>query len=73
MEPYELFRIDNHEGSTATPVSDEANVEELAHEMIEDADLPFDQKGKVRVVASLHRSSIYVHPYLYNDYACVVI
>ncbi|KHN08523.1 Putative ubiquitin-conjugating enzyme E2 24 [Glycine soja] len=44
VAPYEIFRIDKHEGSTATPVSYEANVEELTQEMI--VSQPSDKKGK---------------------------
>ncbi|KAK7412345.1 hypothetical protein VNO78_03800 [Psophocarpus tetragonolobus] len=46
VAPYEIFRIDKHEGSTATPVPYEANAELLSQEMIEHGSLPSDQNGK---------------------------
>lgn len=48
VAPYEIFRIEKHEGSTVTPTPYEINVEELTQEMIERGSLPSDQKGKVR-------------------------
>jgi len=49
VAPYEIFRIEKHEGSTVTPTPYETNVEELTHEMIEHRSLPSsDKKGKVR-------------------------
>ena len=59
VAPYEIFRIDKHEGSTATPVSYEANVEELTQEMI--VSQPSDKKGKVRAITSLCLISMYIH------------
>ncbi|RZB63551.1 probable ubiquitin-conjugating enzyme E2 24 isoform X2 [Glycine soja] len=44
VAPYEIFQIDKHEDSTATPVPYEANVEELTPEMI--GSQPSDKKGK---------------------------
>ncbi|KAG5010603.1 hypothetical protein JHK87_019118 [Glycine soja] len=47
VAPYEIFRIEKHEGSTVTPTPYETNVEELTHEMIEHRSLPSsDKKGK---------------------------
>ncbi|KAK7246508.1 hypothetical protein RIF29_41377 [Crotalaria pallida] len=46
VAPYEIFRIDKHEGLTATYVPFEENVEELPQEMIEQGSPPYDQKGK---------------------------
>jgi ubiquitin-conjugating enzyme E2 O len=48
VAPYEIFRVDKHEGSTATPVSYETNIEELAQEIVEHGILPSEQKVKVR-------------------------
>ncbi|WJX22286.1 (E3-independent) E2 ubiquitin-conjugating enzyme [Trifolium repens] len=45
VAPYEIFRVDKHEGSTATPVSYETNIEELAQEIVEHGILPSEQKG----------------------------
>lgn len=45
--PYEIFRIDKHEGSTETPVPYEADIEELTQEMTENGNLTSDKKGKV--------------------------
>jgi len=50
VAPYEIFRIGKHEASTATPVSYETNIEELAEEITEHGSLPSDQKGKVREI-----------------------
>ncbi|KHN10005.1 probable ubiquitin-conjugating enzyme E2 24 [Glycine soja] len=46
VAPYEIFRIEKHEGSTVTPTPFETNVEEFTHEIIEHRSLPSDQKGK---------------------------
>jgi hypothetical protein len=48
VAPYEIFRVDKHEGSTATPVSYETNIEELAQEIVEHGILPSEQKVNVR-------------------------
>lgn len=54
VAPYEIFRIDKHEGSTATPVPYEANVEEFSQEMIDHRSLSSEQKGKVRAINSMY-------------------
>ncbi|XP_057421797.1 probable ubiquitin-conjugating enzyme E2 24 [Lotus japonicus] len=46
VEPYEVVRIDKHEGSTLNSSTYERNVEELTPEIIEHGSLPSDQKGK---------------------------
>lgn len=46
VAPYEIFRIDKHEGSTATPVSYETNVVDSTQEIIDHGSLSSDQKGK---------------------------
>ncbi|KAK7400578.1 hypothetical protein VNO78_11788 [Psophocarpus tetragonolobus] len=46
VAPYEIFRVDKHEGFTVTPIPYETNVEELTYEMIEHGSLPSDQKRK---------------------------
>ncbi|KAI5426305.1 hypothetical protein KIW84_031924 [Lathyrus oleraceus] len=46
VAPYEIFRIDKHEGSTATLVSYETNVVDSTQEIIGHGSLFSDQKGK---------------------------
>ncbi|KAI9121132.1 hypothetical protein K1719_008165 [Acacia pycnantha] len=46
VAPHEIFRIDKHEGSTETPVPNEADIEELTQEMTEIGNLTSDKKGK---------------------------
>lgn len=53
VAPYEVFRFDRHEGSAATPVSYETNLEELTQEMIGHGSLSSEQMGKVREITSL--------------------
>ncbi|RYR36018.1 hypothetical protein Ahy_A10g051080 [Arachis hypogaea] len=60
--PYEIFRIDKHEDSTATPVPNEVNVEELSHEMIVHESLPSDQKGKDLLNCDSGRGNHEKHP-----------
>ncbi|TKY71699.1 ubiquitin-conjugating enzyme E2 24 [Spatholobus suberectus] len=62
VAPYEIFGIDKHEGSTATPVSYEANVEELSQEMIEHGSLASDQKGKDLLDCNGDRDNCEKHP-----------
>ncbi|CAL0309346.1 unnamed protein product [Lupinus luteus] len=46
VAPYEIFRIDKHEGSIVTPNPYEANLEELPQEMNEHGSPPSNPKGK---------------------------
>ncbi|KAE9597168.1 putative aminoacyltransferase, E1 ubiquitin-activating enzyme [Lupinus albus] len=46
VAPYEIFRIDEHEGSTVITNSRETNVEQLIQGMSEHRNLPSQQKGK---------------------------
>lgn len=64
VAPYEIFRIEKHEGSTVTPTPFETNVEEFTHEIIEHRSLPSDQKGKVRATFFFFFDVVYacVHP-----------
>ncbi|KAK7327883.1 hypothetical protein VNO77_21976 [Canavalia gladiata] len=62
IAPYEIFRIDKHEGSTATPVPYEANVEELTQEMSQHGSLPLDQKGKDLLDCNGDRENYAKHP-----------
>lgn len=52
VAPYDIFRIDKHEGSTVTPVPREGSVAELTQAMIERGSLHSD-KGKVRIMSFL--------------------
>ncbi|CAJ1961680.1 unnamed protein product [Sphenostylis stenocarpa] len=61
VAPYEIFRIDKHEGSTATPVLYEANVEEFSQEMTEHKSLS-DQKGKSLLDCNGDRDNCEKHP-----------
>ncbi|RDY02227.1 putative ubiquitin-conjugating enzyme E2 24, partial [Mucuna pruriens] len=62
VAPYEILRIDKHEGSTATPIPYEANVEELIQEKIEHGSLPSDQKGKDLLDCNENRNNYGKHP-----------
>ncbi|RYR15141.1 hypothetical protein Ahy_B04g071867 [Arachis hypogaea] len=44
VAPYEVFRIEKHEGSSVISIPHETNVDELPQEMIEHRSLPFDKK-----------------------------
>ncbi|KAK7319683.1 hypothetical protein RJT34_04407 [Clitoria ternatea] len=46
VAPYEIFRIDKHEGSTITSPPYETNVEELTQQVFEHGSLCSDHKGK---------------------------
>ncbi|XLS61253.1 hypothetical protein HN51_015481, partial [Arachis hypogaea] len=46
VAPYEVFRIEKHEGSSVISIPHETNVDELPQEMIEHRSLPSDKKGK---------------------------
>ncbi|KAL4370924.1 hypothetical protein AHAS_Ahas06G0114400 [Arachis hypogaea] len=48
VAPYEVFRIEKHEGSSVISIPHETNVDELPQEMIEHRSLPSDKKGKER-------------------------
>ncbi|KAL2969285.1 hypothetical protein AAZX31_15G071900 [Glycine max] len=60
VAPYEIFQIDKHEDSTATPVPYEANVEELTPEMI--GSQPSDKKGKDLLDCDGYRDNCEKHP-----------
>ncbi|XP_027932121.1 probable ubiquitin-conjugating enzyme E2 24 [Vigna unguiculata] len=62
VAPYEIFRIDKHEGSTATPVPYEANVEPFSQEMIDHRSLQSDQKGKTLLDCNGDRDNCEKHP-----------
>ncbi|KAJ7946982.1 putative Ubiquitin conjugating enzyme [Quillaja saponaria] len=53
VAPYEIFRIDKCEGSTATSVSSEANVVELTEEMTKRENRSSSQKEKASIFQSL--------------------
>ncbi|QHO50535.1 uncharacterized protein DS421_1g23290 [Arachis hypogaea] len=40
--PYEVFRIEKHEGSSVISISHKTNVDKLSQEMIEHRSLPSD-------------------------------
>ncbi|CAJ1936476.1 unnamed protein product [Sphenostylis stenocarpa] len=57
VAPYEILRIEKHEGSTVTPTPYETTVEEITQEMIEHGSLPSDQKGKDLLNADVSREN----------------
>jgi ubiquitin-conjugating enzyme E2 O len=62
VAPYEIFRVDKHEGSTATPVSYETNIEELAQEIVEHGILPSEQKVKGLSDCNVDKDKCEKHP-----------
>lgn len=56
VAPYEIFRVDKSEGSTATHVLFEEDAEETNQEMIEHDKQSYNQKGKVKASLSLSLS-----------------
>jgi hypothetical protein len=63
VPPYEIFRIDKHEGATVTPAP---------QEMIERGSLPSDKKGKVRAISFLSVLYLSVHSYVIRVYTCIL-
>ncbi|KAF7803454.1 putative ubiquitin-conjugating enzyme E2 24 [Senna tora] len=62
VAPYEIFRIDKHEGSTESPVPYEADIEEFNHEMNENGNLTSDKKGKGLLESYGDRENCEKHP-----------
>lgn len=58
VAPYEIFRVDKSEGSTATHVLFEEDAEETNQEMIEHDKQSYNQKGKVKASLSLFPTNL---------------
>lgn len=63
VAPYEIFRIDKHEGTTVTPAP---------QEMIERGSQPSDKKGKVRAISFPFVLHLSVHSYVICVYTCIL-